>query len=165
MWGGLLGKKPINCCYPPPPPPPLLPPPPPPFFVTLINMIYIISICLCVPVEYKTFFFFLEAGVPHAKKDNPPQKEPWSCSFLQTNVGGSRISLEYSLSYCSESVWSDLIVAFVSSSLVHFTPHISPRLDLRMCRFLLISSSNLKPLWVNESEEVVLYWRRRVLRT
>lgn len=31
-------------------------------------------------------------------------KELLACSFLQTNVGGSRISLEYSLSYCSESI-------------------------------------------------------------
>ena len=40
-------------------------------------------------------------------------REHSNSSVLLTNVGGSRISLEYSLSYCSESMGAHLVVEFV----------------------------------------------------
>lgn len=69
-------------------------------------------------------------------------------ALLQTNVGGSRISLEYSLSYCSESVWSDLITGI---SFLFITLFVRYHL---LCMLLvyqgLISGSILMPFLVND---------------
>ena len=82
-------KKPINLCclllLLPPPPPPL-----PPLFVTLIKIIDIIGICSFFRSGLKkclgaSIFFFWACL--------PGEVEPSRCSFLQTDVGGSRISL------------------------------------------------------------------------